>query len=284
LETAADVYDWLIEHRAERGHAIVAVGGGVVTDLGGYVAATFARGLPLVQVPTSMLGQVDAAIGGKVAVNHPRAKNMIGFFYQPRFVLADAAVMRTLPEREIRSGLAESMKMALLDSEEHVAFFEDNAEAILRLDRKATVEAVRRSVCFKGAVVSADEFETTGRRSILNYGHTLAHAIESTTGYARFRHGEADGIGMMAAGRMSVAMGLLPPDVLDRQRALLKRYGLPTSADSLDRGRLLEAVALDKKVEARKVRWVLLEGIGRPVLRDDVPEDVVAGAIESVLE
>jgi 3-dehydroquinate synthase len=284
LEAASDIYDWLIGHRAERGHTVVAVGGGVVTDLGGYVAATFARGLPLAQVPTSMLGQVDAAIGGKVAVNHARAKNMIGFFYQPRFVLADPAVMRTLAEREIRSGLAESVKMALLDSEDHVAFLERNAGAILKLEREATVEAVRRSVCFKSAVVSADEFETTGRRSVLNYGHTLAHAIESATGYARFRHGEADGIGMMAAGQMSVAMGLLPPGVFDRQRALLERYGLPTRAADLDRGRLLDAVALDKKVEAKRVRWVLLEGIGRPVLRDDVPEEIVAVALDSVLE
>jgi 3-dehydroquinate synthase len=281
--TAAGIYDWLIEHKAERGHTVVAVGGGVVTDLGGYVAATFARGIPLVHVPTSMLGQVDAAIGGKVAVNHPRAKNMIGVFYQPRFVLCDPAVMRTLPAREIRSGLAEAVKMALLESEAAVRFFEENADAILKLEKGATVEAVRRSVCFKGSVVSADEFETTGRRSVLNYGHTLAHAIESTTGYARFRHGEADGIGMMVAGRMSVAMGLLAPDVLERQRALLGRYGLPVSADGLDRGRLLEAVALDKKVSGKKVRWVLLEGIGRPVLRDDVPEAVVAAALDSVL-
>ncbi len=284
LGSASDIYDWLIDHRAERGHTVVAVGGGVVTDLGGYVAATFARGIPLVHVPTSMLGQVDAAIGGKVAVNHPRAKNMIGVFQQPRFVLCDAAVMRTLPEREVRSGLAEGVKMALLDSEGHVAFFEENAEAILRLDREPTVEAVRRSVSFKAAVVSEDEFETTGRRSVLNYGHTLAHAIESTTGYSRFRHGEADGIGMMAAGRMSVEMGLLAPETLDRQRALLERYGLPTSADGLDRSRLLDAVALDKKVQGKKVRWVLFEGIGRPVLRDDVPDDVVSAALDSVLD
>ncbi|MEX0681905.1 MAG: 3-dehydroquinate synthase [Dehalococcoidia bacterium] len=281
--SATEIYDWLIEHRAERGHTIVAVGGGVVTDLGGYVAATFARGIPLVHVPTSMLGQVDAAVGGKVAVNHPRAKNMIGMFYQPRFVLADAAVMRTLPEREIRSGLAEALKMALTESEEAVRFFEENADAILKLDRDATVAAIRRSVCFKGEVVSDDEFETTGRRAILNYGHTLAHAIESTTGYARFRHGEADGIGMMAAGQMSVAMGLLAPDVLERQRSLLEKYGLPVSADGLDRRGLFDAVALDKKVQGKKVRWVLLEGIGRPVLRGDVPDDVVAAALDAVL-
>ncbi|HUF53929.1 MAG TPA: 3-dehydroquinate synthase [Dehalococcoidia bacterium] len=283
LDAASDIYDWLLEHKAERGHTVIGVGGGVVTDLAGYAAATFARGIPVVNVPTSMLGQVDAAIGGKVAVNHPRAKNMIGVFYQPRFVLCDPAVMRTLPPREIRSGLAEAIKMALLEGEESVRFFEENAELLLKLDEDTTVEAVRRSVCFKGEVVSADEFETTGRRSILNYGHTLAHAIESTTGYGRFRHGEADGIGMMAVGQMSVAMGLLEPETLERQRVLLMRYGLPTEADGLDRGRLLDAVALDKKVQARKVRWVLLNGIGNPVLRDDVPDEVVAAALDSVL-
>ncbi len=283
FNTAGALYDWLIGHRAERGHVVIAVGGGVVTDLGGFVAATFARGIPLVHVPTSMLGQVDAAIGGKVAVNHPRAKNMIGVFYQPRFVLADAATMRTLPAREIRSGLAEAIKHAMIADQAYLSFFEDKASAILKLDREATVEAVRRSVQIKAEVVSADEFETTGRRSTLNYGHTLAHAIESTTGYARFRHGEADAVGMMAAASISVRMDLLDLAVVERQRRLLEAYGLPTHADGLDRERIMQAIALDKKVQGKKVRWVLLEGIGRPVLRDDVPDDVVAAALDEVL-
>ena len=283
LENASEIYDWLIEHRAERGHAIVAVGGGVATDLGGYVAATFARGLPLVLVPTSMLGMVDAAIGGKVAVNHPRAKNMIGVFYQPRFVLEDVATLRTLPEREIKSGLAEAIKHGLIADPEYLDFLEQNAAAILKLDREATVEAVRRSVCIKAEVVGADEFETTGRRSTLNYGHTLAHAIESTTGYTRFRHGEADGIGMTAAAAISVRMGLLAPEVKDRQRRILELFGLPTHADGLDRQRLLAAVALDKKVVGKKVRWVLLEDVGRTVIRDDVPPEIVEAALDEVL-
>lgn len=283
LDNAALIYDWLIEHKAERGHAVVAVGGGVATDLGGYVAATFARGLPLAHVPTSMLGMVDAAIGGKVAVNHPRAKNMIGVFCQPRFVLEDVATMRTLPAREIKSGLAEAIKHGLIADGEYLAFLEQNADAILKLDREATVEAVRRSVCIKAEVVGADEFETTGRRSALNYGHTLAHAIESTTGYSRFRHGEADGIGMMFAASLSVQMGLLDPVIVERQQRVLEKYGLPTSADGLDRERLMAAVALDKKVQSKKVRWVLLEGIGRPVLRDDVPASMVEAALDDVL-
>ena len=283
LGSASSIYDWLIDHKAERGHVVVAVGGGVATDLGGYVAATYARGLPLVHVPTSTLGMVDAAIGGKVAVNHPRGKNMIGFFHQPHFVLTDPAVLRTLPPREIKSGLAEAIKHGLIADEAYLGFLEDNPAAILRLDPEVTTEAIRRSAQIKAEVVSADEFETTGRRSTLNYGHTLAHAIESTTGYSRFRHGEADGIGMMAAASMSVRMDLLDPAVLDRQRRVLEAYGLPTHADGLDRGRLLAAVALDKKVQGKKVRWVLLEAIGRPVLRDDVPSDVVEAALDEVL-
>ena len=208
LRNASGIYDWLLERKAERSHTIVAVGGGVTSDLAGYVAATFARGLPLVHVPTSVLGMVDAAIGGKTAVNHPQAKNVIGSFYHPRMVLADPAVLRTLPLREL-SGWAEAIKHALIADEEYLRFFEDSADAILKLDPEITTRAIRWSVSIKAAIVSEDERETTGRRTLLNYGHTLAHAIESTTGYTRFRHGEADGIGMTTAAEISVRMGLM---------------------------------------------------------------------------
>ena len=282
LTTASSVYDWLLDRKAERGHTIVAVGGGVVTDLGGYVAATFARGLPLIHVPTSLLGMVDAAIGGKVAVNHPKAKNMIGTFYHPQMVLADPALLRTLPPREM-SGWAEAIKHALIADEGYLRFFEENADGILKLEPEVTTEAISRSAVIKAAIVSEDERETTGRRSLLNYGHTLAHAIESTTGYQRFRHGEADGIGMTAAAAISARMGLLEPAVAARQRAVLERYNLPTRVDGLDRGQLTAAMALDKKVQGKTVRWVLLEGIGKPVLRDGVPPDVVDAALGEVL-
>jgi 3-dehydroquinate synthetase len=235
-----------------------------------------------VHVPTSLLGQVDAAIGGKVAVNLPEAKNMVGAFYQPRLVLADPAVLRTLPPREF-SGWAEAIKHAFIADESYLEFFEQNADAILGLDPDTTTEAIRRSVAIKAQVVSEDEKETTGRRSHLNYGHTLAHAIESTTGYQRFRHGEADGIGMAAAGLMSVRMGLLAPDVLERQLRILERFNLPIHAEGLDRERIIAAMALDKKVRDRRIRWVLLEGIGRPVLRDDVSDETVAAALGEVL-
>jgi 3-dehydroquinate synthase len=281
LRTAAEVYDWLVERRAERSHTVIGFGGGVMTDLAGFVAATFARGLPLVHVPTSLLGMVDAAIGGKVAVNHPKAKNMIGAFYQPRMVLADPALLRTLSPRET-SGWAEAIKHAMIADESYLRFFEENAERILRLDREAVTEAIRRSVVIKAEIVSQDEREESGVRSFLNYGHTLAHAIESTTGYKRFRHGEADGVGMMAAAHISRLMDLLPEEVVERQRAVLERFGLPTRASGLDRDLLKAAIALDKKVQGRTVRWVLLEGIGRPVLRSDVPPEVVDEAIALV--
>ncbi|TMB98425.1 MAG: 3-dehydroquinate synthase [Chloroflexi bacterium] len=283
LRTASELYDWLLQHKAERGHTIIGFGGGVVTDLAGYVAATFARGLPLVHVPTSLLGMVDAAIGGKVAVNHARAKNLIGAFYQPRMVLADIALLRTLPPREIHSGWAEAIKHALIADEGYLRFLEDGAEGILKLDADPTVDAVRRSIAIKAAIVAEDEREETGRRTVLNYGHTVAHALEATTGYSRFRHGEADGIGMTAAAFISERLGLLRPEIGERQRRLLERFKLPTTANGLDPAAVKAATALDKKVQGRSIRWVLLAGIGKPVLRDDVPENVVDSALDHVL-
>jgi len=283
LETASNIYDWLVQHRAERGHAIVALGGGMVTDLAGHTAATFARGLPLVHVPTSLLAMVDASIGGKVGVNHPQAKNMIGSFYQPRLVLADPATLRTLPPRELQSGWAEVIKHAFIADSELLSFLEDNVERVLSLDPDATTEAIRRSVQIKADVVSQDEREEIGLRATLNYGHTLAHAIESATGYMRFLHGEAVAIGMTASAAMSVRMGLLPSGVAERQKRLLERYHLPTRAGGLDRVRIEAAMALDKKVEGQAIRWVLLEGVGQPVLRTDVPPDVVTAALDETL-
>ncbi len=283
LETAAAIYDWLIEQRTERGHAIIALGGGMVTDLAGYVASTYVRGLPLVHVPTSLLAMVDAAIGGKVAVNHPRAKNVIGAFYQPRFVLADVSTLRTLPPRELTSGWAELLKHALILDPDLLVFLEEHADAVLALEPEPTTEAIRRSVAVKAAVVSEDEREETGRRTVLNYGHTVGHAIEAATEYGRFLHGEAVAIGMTAAAAISRRLGLLSPDVERRQRHLLERFGLPTRAQGLDRGVVLSAMALDKKVRAGAIRWVLLENVGRTTLRDDVPQAVVEQALDEVL-
>jgi shikimate kinase/3-dehydroquinate synthase len=283
LDTAAAIYDWLIGQRAERGHAVVALGGGMVTDLAGYVAATYVRGLPLVHCPSSLLAMVDAAVGGKVAVNHPRAKNVIGAFYQPRFVLADVSTLRSLPPRELTSGWAELIKHALILDPDLLAFLEEGADAILRLEPEPTTEAIRRSVAVKAAVVTEDEREETARRTVLNYGHTVAHALEAATEYDRFLHGEAVAIGMTAAAAISRRLGLLSPDVARRQRDLLERFGLPTRVQGVDRGALLAAAALDKKVRDRAIRWVLLENIGRTVLRDDVPQAVVEQALDEVI-
>ena len=288
LDTAAAIYDWLIQRRAERGHVVVALGGGMVTDLAGYVAATYLRGLPLVHVPTSLLAMVDAAIGGKVAVNHPQAKNTIGAFYQPSLVLADVAALRSLPPRELTSGWAELIKHALILDLDLLAFLEERADGVLRLEPGPTTEAIRRSVAIKAAVVSEDEREETGRRTVLNYGHTVAHAIEAATEYGRlpgqgFLHGEAVAIGMTAAAAVARRMGLLSADVEQRQRDLLERFGLPTRAEGVDRAAVVAAMALDKKVRAGAVRWVLLEDVGRTVLRDDVPQAVVEDALDMVV-
>jgi 3-dehydroquinate synthase len=280
LETAAAIYDWLVTQRAERGEAIVALGGGMVCDLAGFVAATFARGLPLVHVPTSLLAMVDAAVGGKVAVDHRQAKNLIGAFYQPRLVLADVSVLQTLAPRELTSGWAEVIKHALIMDEELLRLLEDNAEAAQRLDPEVAEQVIGWSVALKAAVVSEDEREETGRRTILNYGHTIGHGLEAAADYAGLLHGEAVAVGMSGAARIAVRLGILPPTVAQRQDALLARFGLPLRAPGIDVQKVLSAMALDKKVKGGAVRWVLLEDIGQPVIRRDVPpplvEEVVA--------
>jgi 3-dehydroquinate synthase len=275
LETAARIYDWLVAQRAERGEAIIALGGGMVCDLAGFVAATFARGLPLVHVPTSLLAMVDAAVGGKVAVDHPKAKNLIGAFYQPRLVLADVSVLRTLPPRELTAGWAEVIKHALILDEDLLRLLEENAEAALRLDPQVAERVIARSVALKAAIVSEDEREETGRRMILNYGHTIGHGLEAAVGYAGLLHGEAVAIGMSGAARIAVRLGILAPVVAERQDALLARFGLPLCAPGVDARKALESMALDKKAQGGAVRWVLLEDIGRTVIRRDVPTALV---------
>ncbi len=280
IETAIKLYDWLVGRHAERNHAIVALGGGMVGDLAGFVAATFLRGVPLVQVPTSLVAMVDAAIGGKVAVNHPKGKNLIGAFYQPCLVLADIQTLTSLPKRELISGWAEVIKHGVILDQEHFEFLEREAEGLLRLDPEITTQAVRWSAALKGKVVAEDEKEETGRRTILNYGHTIAHGLEAATGYEHFLHGEAVAIGMMGAAMISERMGILSLGVVERQRKLLERFGLPTSCTGVDLNEVLKAMELDKKVTGRAVRWVLIKGIGEPLIRDDVG----LGEVKDVLE
>jgi len=282
FETAVKIYDWLVDCRAERGDNIVALGGGVVGDLAGFVAATFARGLPLVQVPTSLIGMVDSSIGGKVAVNHPQGKNLIGAFYQPRVVIADTQVLTTLPRRELVSGWAEVIKHAMIRDPRLLELLEERAEGLLALERAVTSDVVTRSAAIKAKIVSEDEKEQ-GIRIILNYGHTIAHGLEAATDYKRFLHGEAVAIGMMGAAMISREMGFLFQEVVDRQKALLERFGLPTTFSGVDIERLLQATELDKKVRGKRVRWVLLRGIGQPVVRDDVHREVAVSAIKKLL-
>ena len=283
FDTVVGIYDWLVEHRVERGDSIVALGGGMVGDLAGFVAATFLRGLPLVQVPTSLVGMVDAAIGGKVAVNHPQGKNLIGAFYQPRLVLADIQTLTTLPRRELVSGWAEVIKHALICDLQLLEFLEQRAEGLLGLEKEGTSEAVARSAAIKARIVSEDEKEQ-GIRTILNYGHTIAHGLETATNYERFLHGEAVAIGMMGAAMISSQMGLLPREAVERQQALLRRFGLPTACSNVNIESVLRAMELDKKMRGKKVRWVLLAGIGQPVLRDDVPREVAGNVIQRLLQ
>ena len=281
FETAVKIYDWLVNCRAERGDNIVAVGGGVVGDLAGFVAATFLRGLPLVQVPTSLIGMVDSSIGGKVAVNHPQGKNLIGAFYQPRLVVADTQALTTLPGRELVSGWAEVIKHAMIRDTRLLELLENQAEALLALDRTITSDVVARSAAIKAKIVSEDEKEK-GIRIILNYGHTIAHGLETATNYERFLHGEAVAIGMMGAAMISREVGLLFQEVVDRQKSLLERFGLPTAFSGVDIKRLFQATELDKKVRGKRTRWVLLTGIGQPVVRDDIHREVAASVIKKL--
>ena len=282
LKTVELVYRWLAGRRAERRHLIVAVGGGVVGDLAGYVAATYLRGLPFAQVPTTLLAMVDASVGGKTGVDLPQGKNLVGAFHQPRFVLSDVATLRTLPGRTRTEGWAEIIKHALAFEGGLLADLETHSAALLELEPERATAAIRESVAIKANVVSRDEHETLGERILLNYGHTLGHALESVTGYGRFLHGEAVSVGMMAAGHIAADLGMLPPGDLERQRRLLASYGLPTTAPGVDAGALRSAMLSDKKVRHGRVRWVLLNGIGRAMVRTDVADTCVDDAIRAV--
>jgi 3-dehydroquinate synthase len=276
LAAAGKLYDALLAGGADRNTLMVAVGGGVIGDLTGFVAATYARGLPLLMVPTTLLAMVDSSIGGKVAVNHPRAKNLIGAFHQPIGVWIDTATLATLPEREYRSGLAEVVKYGVILDAEFFAFLEANAAAVLRRDSDVVLEMVRRSCRLKADVVEKDEYEVTGLRVVLNYGHTFAHPIETAAAYGTWLHGEAVAAGMICAARLAGHRGFADAESAERQERLLHRFGLPPTEISWPEAReVLPLMRNDKKTLAGRLRFVLPRRIGEVALFDDVPEEEV---------
>ena len=279
LETVANVYSWLASHKAERGDLILAVGGGVVGDLAGFVAATYLRGMPFAQIPTTLLSMMDASIGGKVAVDLPQGKNLVGAFYQPCFVLSDVETLVTLPRRELTSGWAEAIKHGLILDRELFEKFEIDSEHITSLNPDIATDIIRRSVAIKAGVVSADEKETKGVRILLNYGHTIGHALESTSGYSKFLHGEAVSVGMMGAAEIGCLVGSLTEQDVSRQRSALIKYGLPVHLESVDADEMLRAMKSDKKTSGGAIRWVLLDGIGKAETNHNVPEDYVRDAL-----
>ncbi len=269
LDSYASAMDFLLEHRHSRSTTLIALGGGVVGDLTGFVAATFQRGVDFIQVPTTLLAQVDSSVGGKTAVNHPRGKNMIGAFYQPRCVLADTTVFDTLPDREYRAGLAEVVKYGIIVDADFFRWLDDSAESCLARRPDAVAQAVRRSCELKAAVVSADERES-GLRAVLNFGHTFGHAIETLTGYTRYLHGEAVAMGMVMASDLSARQGLLSWAEAHEIRQMLASFALPVIPPPLGAQAMIQAMGADKKVLNGKLRLILAEAIGRVRVTEEV--------------
>lgn len=278
LNSAGRMYDMLNEVGAERGTPVVALGGGVVGDLGGFVAATYFRGVPLIHVPTTLLAQVDSSIGGKVAVNHGKLKNNVGAFHQPMAILSDTSVLRTLPEREFRNGLAEVVKSAVIRDAQFFSFLEDNVARIMDREDSVMEDVVAATARIKAAVVQEDERDG-GLRNILNFGHTVGHGVESASEFG-LSHGESVAIGMLAACRIACDMGICEWETLERVEGLLSRVGLPLCVPSgVDFNEVLEAMRRDKKVSKGKLRFVLPLHIGEVVIRNDVPAELVIKAV-----
>ncbi len=283
LDNASRIYDWLGERRAERGDVVVAMGGGVTGDLAGFAAATWLRGVAFVQLPTTLAAMVDASIGGKVAVNLTHGKNLVGAFHQPRLVLSDVDYLDTLPKRELAAGWAEAIKHGLILDHALLETLEREAAGMMTLKGEAAVSAIRRSVAVKAEVVAQDEFETGAARILLNYGHTVGHALEAITGYGEYLHGEAVSVGMMAAAGIATRLDMIGADLVERQQAVLTSYGLPVKAPGASVDDIIDATRSDKKSRGGSVRWVLLESAGKATVRQDVPEEIVREAIAEVV-
>ena len=276
LRQTAKLYQALLAHGADRTSALVALGGGVVGDLTGFAAATFLRGIPFVQVPTTLLAMVDASVGGKTGVNLPEGKNLVGAFHQPRLVAIDTDTLRSLPPRELSAGFAEIVKHAAIWDAELFAQLEREADALRALDPEVLIPVIERNVRIKAEVVSRDEREA-GLRMLLNFGHTIAHALEAMYGYRNLLHGEAVAIGMVYAAGRSEALGLAPDGTAQRLRCLCERFDLPTEAPPRPRSAYLSALRVDKKKRGSTIGFVALEGIGRARVVPLTPAEVAAG-------
>ena len=275
----AAVFDALLEQHCERSTPLIALGGGVIGDTTGFAAACYQRGAPFLQLPTTLLSQVDSSVGGKTAINHPRGKNMIGAFYQPKRVVIDTETLSTLPAREFSAGMAEVIKYGLIRDPEFFEWLEDNVDAVMARKNDALQFAIARSCQNKAAVVVADETEQ-GERALLNLGHTFGHAIETGLGYGAWLHGEAVAAGTMIAAQLSQRLGWLRPSEVERIGRLFVRAGLPVAGPAaLTSGRYLELMAHDKKVSDGKLRLILLQAIGKAIIYGDASQSDLAGAI-----
>ncbi len=279
-ETLNLIFDALLSSHCERGTTLVALGGGVIGDMGGFAAACYQRGMPFIQIPTTLLAQVDSSVGGKTAINHPLGKNMIGAFYQPKLVLADIGTLDTLADRELRAGIAEIIKYGLIRDLEFFCWLETNIGKLLNRDKEALTFAVERSCRNKAEVVGADEREV-GERALLNLGHTFGHAIETGMGYGEWLHGEAIAVGTMMAAELSRSLGWLEPSAIDRIERLFQQAGLPTKGPSLPADRYIELMQHDKKVQGGKLRLVLLKSIGDACLSDVATHEGIKRVIEA---
>jgi 3-dehydroquinate synthase len=278
LAGVESIFDALVAARVHRDGCVVALGGGVVGDMAGFAAACYQRGIGCIQLPTTLLAQVDSSVGGKTGVNHSGGKNLIGAFHQPLAVIADTATLETLPQRELRAGLAEVIKYGLLGDVDFLGWIEQQLDALLALDAEALETAIYRSCLAKAQIVAADERER-GRRALLNLGHTFAHAIENATGYGTWLHGEAVGLGLLLAAELSARIGWLSPPDVERVRALLARAGLPVAAPRIGGRRALGLMGMDKKVDRGRVRLVLLKRIGEALLTSDYPDDALEATL-----
>lgn len=282
MEEAEHVYTKAISAGLDRKSAIVALGGGVVGDLAGFIAATYMRGVPFVQMPTSLLAQVDSSVGGKVAVNHRLGKNLIGAFYQPKRVFIDLSCLATLPKRELSTGLGEIVKYGVISDEAFFSYLETHCDSILAVQPEPMEHLVVRSCEIKAEVVTQDEKEA-GLRAILNFGHTMGHAIEKETHYVRYNHGEAVAVGMMGAAYLSRELGLVGDAEVTRLRELLLRFSLPIQAEGCTEDGMMAAIFHDKKTIDGNVKWILMEGIGRVRAVTDMPENVVRKCMRMII-